>query len=175
MLEYNELEILIEEITEKITREIIMANRTGNLNEVLKKYGLDESITSDENLLLNMNKAKILLIGNTETKVSDLMKAAKYMGIDAEKIEYFLDYEKITNFNFGKLRYSTVYSDILVGPIPHKVKGIEENSSLIVMIESNQEEFPKLTKVMSEGELKISKNSFQKALQNTRLYRDLIA
>ena len=64
------------------------------------------------------------------------------------------------------------YSDILVGPLPHKVKGIENYSSFLAMAEANPEEFPKIIRLEGSNELKITKHSFLDGLLKTRLYND---
>ena len=91
-----------------------------------------------------------------------LVNIARKYGIKENRIEFELDYARLTNYNFSKLRNSMVYSDVLVGPMPHKVEGIEGFSSFLAMTEANPEEFPKIIKLESSNELKITKNTFRK-------------
>ena len=65
------------------------------------------------------------------------------------------------------------YSDVLVGPMPHKVKGIEGYSSFLAMVEHCPEEFPKVIRLENANELKITKESFKTGLLETRLYYDI--
>ncbi|UNT94323.1 hypothetical protein [Allobaculum sp. Allo2] len=45
--------------------------------------------------------------------------------------------EEIKRFNYGKLKLNYEYSDIIIGPIHHKGKGVDGSSSPISMIEAN--------------------------------------
>lgn len=174
MLNYNELKDLLDQIYDKLTEEITMANRSGEeeLEKVLDKYGFNDK--KEEYLFCDVRSSKILVLGNTQLSVNELNGIAKSIGIDPDRIDYELDYNRITNFNVENLRYNTKYSDILVGPVPHKAKGIDGSSSLITHIEKNQEEFPKLIRVTDSNGLKITKTSFREALSSTRLFNELI-
>lgn len=174
MLGYNELKTLIDDIYDKITEEITLANRSGEeeLKTVLMKYGFESK--KEEYLFCDIRSSKILVLGNTQVSIQDLKGIAKSIGIDPDRIDFELDYNRITNFDVENLRFNTKYSDILVGPVPHKVKGIDGNSSLITHIEENQEEFPKLIRVMDSNGLKITKTSFKEALINTRLFKEIL-
>ena len=88
-------------------------------------------------------------------------------------IEFELDYTKLHNYDFGNLRNSMTYSDVLVGPLPHKVEGIGSFSSFLAMVDSCPEEFPKVIRLEASNELKITKESFKNGLLNTRLFNDL--
>ena len=41
-LDYKELELLIEEVTQKVREDIITANRCGTLEEILNRYNYVE-------------------------------------------------------------------------------------------------------------------------------------
>ena len=100
-----------------------------------------------------------------------IKKIAKKCGIKADRIEVISEYEKLTNLNFEKYRYNTNYSDIIIGPAPHKVKGIGGYSSAISMMEHNPEEYPKLIRAETDGgELKLTATSFEAALRQTQQY-----
>lgn len=65
------------------------------------------------------------------------------------------------------------YSDIIVGPTPHKAKGIGGYSSAISMMEHNPEEYPKLVKAeTTTRKLKLTVASFEAALRQTQQYLD---
>lgn len=173
MLNYTDLKNLIDEIYIKITEEITLANRSSEeeLNAVLDKYGFSEK--KENYLFCDVKSSKILVLGNTQLSVRDLGGIAKSMGIDPDRLDYELEYERITNYNVENLKYNTKYSDVLVGPVPHKAKGISGASSLIAYIEKNSEEFPKLIRMTDSNALKITKTSFREALTQTRLYKEL--
>lgn len=171
VLDYKELELLIEEVTQKVREDIINANRRGILEEVLNRYNYAEK---QEKWYSYPNTSKMIVIGSIEVKEKEVLGCLKSVGIDKNRVEFYGDYEKLTNTNFGFLRNNFNYSDILVCAMPHKISSIGDNSSLISMIESNPKEFPTLIKITDEsGNLKYSNSAFKKALMKTNMFKEL--
>ena len=166
MLKINELQELIDNITNKIQNEIITANRCGYLEDVLKKYGMYE----EEYFPCEKRLAKVLVIGQSSIAKDDLVKVIKKYKFDDSRFEFILDYDEAQNFNMEHLRYNNKYSDVFVGPMPHKTTGMGDCSSIIAKIESNPSEFPKLGKMMNGNELKITKQSFEHVLLESQFY-----
>lgn len=166
MLNINELQELIEKALEKVQSEIIIANRCGYLDEVLKKYGLYE----EEYFPCEKRIAKILVIGQSSVSKDDLLRKIKKYGLKEDRFEFVLDYDAAQNYNMEHLRFNNKYSDIFVGPMPHKTTGMGDCSSIITKIENNPSEYPKLGKMMNGSELKITKQSFEKVLLESQLY-----
>ena len=158
---------LLEQIYIKLTREVTNAYYNNEINDIMLKYDL---LKSEINIEKYDRDAKILVLGALSCNKNDLLKKAKCLGIRKDQIEFGPDYMQLHNFNYEKLRNNSAYSDILVGPVPHKGKGIDGYSSFIAMVESNPEEFPNIIKLDSSNELKITKNTFEKALVKTKLY-----
>ena len=50
--------------------------------------------------------------------------AAKKLGVKEENME-FIFYDGTKHLSVERLRYSCEYSDIICGPIPHKVEGMQ--------------------------------------------------
>ena len=173
ILEYQELEKIIDDLTAKITDEVRMANRTGLLEEVLEKYDyhIEEQVTS----WLYNDSSKVIVIGQTNMKEKDIRDCIKSFGLDYKRFEFYLDYKKLPQYNFiSKLEYNDRYSDVMVCATPHSMAGVSEASSLIAMIEHNQSNYPKLTRITEEnGTLKFTKSGLKKALLKTNIYRDL--
>lgn len=161
-----ELADILENIYQKISREITEAYFNDEIDIILEKYGLNNKISYS---YYDRNNAKILVVGDSAIGKDLLLRIAKKFGITEKQIELQLDYEKLTNYNFSKLQNSMTYSDVLVGPIPHKVGGLD---NFISKAESNPEEYPKLIKLEGSNEYKITKNTFTKALLETRLYNN---
>lgn len=159
-----------QKIYQKVLREVTEANTENRINEVLIKYGLVDEI---EYPCYDINNGKILIVGDSRVNKNDLIGIAKKYGIKESRLEFQLDYTRLHNFDFGKLRNSYTYSDVLVGPLPHKVEGIDGFSSFLAMVESNPEEFPIVIRLEASNELKITKESFKTGLLKTRLYNDL--
>lgn len=158
---------LLEQIYIKLTREVTNAYYNNEINDIMLKYDL---LKSEINIEKYDRDAKILVLGALSCNKNALLKKAKCLGIRKDQIEFGPDYMQLHNFNYEKLRNNSAYSDILVGPVPHKGKGIDGYSSFIAMVESNPEEFPNIIKLDSSNELKITKNTFEKALVKTKLY-----
>ena len=170
MLDHIELNEIIENLIAKITEEITCANRMGNLDEVLKRYNYQV----DETAYYERNIAKILVIGGSEVKVNSLKKVIKAHNIDISRFEFILDYNEASIFPMNTLKNNPKYCDIFMGPIPHKTKGMGNCNSIISEIEHNKSEYPKLTKLIASNELKITKNSFEQALLNSVLYKEIL-
>ena len=174
MLGIDELEVILDEIYNKIRREVTLANRLGidELKEVLKKY--DVQTNEEEQLYIDLYISKVLIVGNLSASKKDIEGICKSLGIDYDRLS-FVDYEQSTNYNYEKLRYSNQYSDVIFGPMPHKGVGIGNNSSVITLLESNPKEYPKAIRAMAGDALKLTKTSIKEALMKTRIYSTLIA
>ena len=155
---------ILEKVYGKISKEITDAYYNDEINYILEKYDLKDEISYS---YYDFNNAKILVIGNSMISKDVMVSIAK-----KNRLEFELDYDRLHNYNFGNLKNNMSYSDILVGPLPHKVKGIENYSSFLAMAEANPEEFPKIIRLEGSNELKITKHSFLDGLLKTRLYND---
>lgn len=155
--------------------EIDLAIRTDTVDQLLDKYGvsLNEEVPPQE-----INKRMtILVVGDLRGKQNDFVKAAKDLGISKDNLE-FVGFDAIKNYDIGKLKYSFKYSDIICGPIPHKINKLHGSNSLISLLESvkDKEAYPKLIKATSEqkdAELKLTISSFKKALLETKLLKEI--
>ena len=175
VLDAEQMASLIASVTEKIERELLIANRFGTLEETLKKYNLEEEQTEEIVSSYYMPNAKILILGAVTSKKNDIEKTFKNIGIPPSRVEIIEDYEKLPGFNVEKLRNSTRYSDILVCAMPHKMKNIGDYPDLISLIEHNQSEYPLLNRITNEaGELKFSINGLRNAIMKTKIYKEIL-
>lgn len=173
VLDYKEMASLVNSVTEKISKELYIANRFGTLEEVLKKYDLEEEKEVVSSYYLP--NSKVLIIGAVNSNKNDIYKTFKKIGISSDRVEIFEDYEKLTGFDVERLRYNTKYSDILVCAVPHKMKNIGDYPDMISMIEHNQAEFPLLNKITNEvGELRFSISGLKKAIEKTKIIKDTL-
>lgn len=173
LLNYCELEALQAKICTKIKEELSLANRLGELDDYLKKINCS-NIVDEYNTQFNVRSAKIIVFGASRVDVDILKQCAKKNGIRPDRIDFKLDYDKNKHYDFSQLEYSLTYSDIIFGPNAHKSVGIGDYSSAIQLIKENSKNYPKLTIVeSSNGELKITKTGFEKAIKNTQLYQEL--
>lgn len=170
-LDYKELELLIEAVSQKVREDIITANRMGTLAQTLNKYNYVEE---QEKWYSYPNTYKMIVIGCIEVKGKEVLGCLKAMGIDKNRVEFYSYYDKLTNKNFSNLRYNFNYSGILVCGMPHKMRNIGDNASFISMIENNPKEFPTLTKITDKsGKLKYSNSAFKRAIVKTNMYKEI--
>ena len=111
--------------------------------------------------LLDGNK-KILVIGQSVVSKDKLLGIVKNYGYQKNDFIFWDDYDKIKSYADRMVGGS--FTGIIAGPMPHKVSGLGDYSSLIEKMK--QPGYPYMEEARSEGgELKITKNSFRKALE----------
>lgn len=164
---------LLEKIYEKLSKEITYAYHNDNLDEVLKKYELEDEENEIEHFYYDTNRSKIIVIGGSRIDKNEMEYIAKHNGIDPRRIEFVLEFNKLTNYDFNKFKYNMSYSDILIGPIPHKVKGLDGSSSFLAMVKEDPKSFPNVIDLRNSHELKITKQSFLNGLLKTRLHNEI--
>lgn len=173
VLDAIKIEDLYGRLVQQIKKDLYQANREQDVESYLKKIHY-EKLIQGYNTYYDKKRAKIVVIGDAMISVDDMRKIAKKNGINPQVLEFYLDYDRLTNFNFNQFRNNPGFSDIIIGPNPHKVRGIEGYSSAISMIQQEAGQFPKLTIAEASNELKITKTSFTKAIQNTQMYLDIL-
>jgi len=157
-----------DELFHLLKSQLDCAKRNNNLNEVLKDY--DFSIYED-NEIISSSKPRVLIFGKSLLKDEEMKEVIKDLGLNAELFDLKTEYNN-NDINFEKFRYSTKYSEIMVGPNPHKVKGTRGYSSCIALLEDNKEIYPKCIQIRNKnGELKITRESFKEALKKTYMYK----
>lgn len=165
MLDINELMELEEPIKrvllDNYEETIIRLNRTGELEELLRLLNLQELIGLERDTTL-AQVGKIIVIGKSDVEREKLAAVAKNMGIDRNRFEFFLDYNDAKTFDFRKTQWSSKYSAILVGEMPHSGHAKEECGSIISALEQ-KEGYPPVLRVGTSG-INITKSSFRDAL-----------
>ena len=167
-----ELASLIEKVVSRITKEIEIANRNNDINSYLSSIRCEDLIER-YNTYYDSRNAKILVVAGTEVNADDLRMAAKKNGINPNLLELRLDYNKNKHYDFSKLKNNSQYSDIIFGPVSHKVTGLGDYSNIIEMFNQNPEEYPKVIKASTGNDLKLTKTSFTDALKKTQRYQEL--
>ena len=168
MLDYTELEKIIDKFREELT----LANRIGKeeLEKFLSKHNISIFNNEESFSYCDLETAQILVVGQLNIKIKDVNGICKSLGIEPDRLVY-VPYDEVTNYPFDNLRYSNRYSDVIFGATPHKGNGIGDNSSIITMLENNQERYPKVIRAMDSNGLKLTKTSLKEALMKTRIYR----
>ena len=152
----------IEEILDKIREKVFLANRSGELDNLLVTLGLTDFVehaSTDEHYKFG----KIVVIGNTDVKESVLLAICKECGIGKDRLEFCLDYDLAQKFNYRKMQYNSAYSVVLFGPVPHSTRDKNNSESIIAELES-QKGYPPVVRLNTGNELKITKTGFKRAI-----------
>lgn len=159
LLDYEELEEIIEKITAKVT----YANRSGDLEELLAKWELVDLIPQTS-AYKTKKDGKIVVVGATEVKENVLNGIIKSLGLDKNRFEFCLDYDKAKTFQYKKLRYNPDYRAVIFGPVPHSSFG-KNNSGSVIAEMQNREGYPLVEVLVGNGALKITKSNFREKLE----------
>lgn len=166
MLDISELAELEEniryELDERLEEILIELNRNGKLEDFLHFIGMQRLLQTDESSVIR--DGKIIVIGQSEVDKKVLAAVAEKIGIAKERFEFYLEYEDAVKFDFRRIQWSSKYSCILVGPMPHSGNAKGEYESIIAALE-HEEGYPPVGR-MGTNELKITKSSFRMALEN---------
>lgn len=140
------------------------ANREDRLPELLTDLGMEDLAKANGCLRKTERAGKIVVMGDSAVKVDKLRSIARKRGFSLDRFEFQLDYDRLKHYDFGKLRGAMGYAAVLAGPMAHKTLGTERASSYIAQAEQHPDEYPILIKMGTANELKITNNSFKKAL-----------
>lgn len=163
----------IEKIVNYFKKELIKANQQNELEEFLSRHDFDEILdepSCDFNYLTNINRAKIAIISYKIKNKKDIkLFLKKNYKIPEDRIEFI---ETNNGFNINSIQYTNKFSDLLIGPVPHKLEGVS-SSSLIAEIENNSYMYPKMQKIVdSNGVLSLSISAIGKLIKKTNFYND---
>lgn len=163
----------LDKILEKIKQKIFTENSSGNLCNLLEKWGIEHKSKDNKisNLVIEKGNpfGKILIIGDAEIKKNKIEGMIKEnLNLDnkqiQKKFEFILEYETSKTYNFNKLsKYD--YAVILAGPMPHSGTVKEDNSSILTYLETNKDGyFPPVHRLNANGQLKITKSNLKEKL-----------
>ena len=153
----------LDEILDEIRNRVFLANRLDELDDLLTKWGLEEFVHPHDTVE-RYTEGKIVVIGATEIKEPVLLGICKEMGISKSRVELCLDYDKAQKYDYRKLRYSSLYSAVLFGAVPHSTIWKGDAGSIIAQLES-QSGYPPIKRLVAGEELKITKSNFKRAIQ----------
>lgn len=160
----EKLRFILDERMEEI---LVRLNREGRLEELFDLLGLSELIGRENNA--HTKNGKIVIIGQSEVGEDKLIAIAKNMGIERNRLEFWLDYDDAKTFDFRKTQWSPEYTAILVGPMPHSGTSKGDYSSVISALEQ-QDGYPPVIRMGNNG-LKITKTSFRSTLETLKKER----
>lgn len=162
MLGIEELEIVLDKITEKV----ILANRTGDLDKLLESWNLKE-LLSKPNTLETYKEGKIVILGESEIKANHIEGIIKSLDIDKRRVEISLGYDNAKSYNYKKLRYNPNYRLVIFGAVPHSSTGKNKNGSVISEMQ-NEEGYPRVEVLSSNKSLKITKTNLKELLEKLK-------
>lgn len=166
-LDKNELDLLEENIMEKLPSKmveiLIKLNRENKIEDLLNLIGMRNLIEISQKTD-SYKTGKIVIIGETPVKEKDLLGIANKLGLDKNRFEFCIEYEKAVKFEYKKMEYNPNYRMVLLGPIPHSCKNKGDYSSIITMLEQSSA-YPRTKRLSNGNMLKITKSGFKNTLQ----------
>lgn len=167
VLNIEELSSLEDEIMaalpDRITAILSKVNRSGKLEELLELLGMEDLLEQEQDFY-SYKEGKIVVVGGTNVKGEVLLSIAKSLGLDKSRFEFCLDYKQIQKFDFRKMQYAPQYRLILFGPVPHSGHGKGDSGSIIAELEKTPA-YPRVERLISGNELKITKSNFRDMLE----------
>lgn len=160
--ELSELEDeIMSALPNRITAILSKLNRSGRLEELLELLGMEELLEQD---FYSYKEGKIVVVGGTDVKEEVLLSIAKTLGLDKSRFEFCLDYKQIQKLDFRKMQYAPQYRLILFGPAPHSGHGKGDSGSIVAELEKSPA-YPRVERLISGNELKITKSNFRDMLE----------
>ena len=148
---------------ENIAKYLRRLNAEGRLSEFLNDFGIQKR---DDVLPVNA-RGKILVIGGSNVKRSDLEISANKSGFDKSRFEWVLNYSEAKKYPYRSLQYNENYAAIIVGPVPHKCCYETDCASVLTAIQS-EPGYPPILKLEKGTKLAITKDNFTKALKELK-------
>jgi len=162
--ELSTLEVdIMKLLPEKITAILSKLNRNGRLGDLLELLGMEDLLKQEQDFY-SYKDGKIVVVGGTDVKEEVLLSIAKKLGLDKKRFEFCLDYKQIQKIDFRKMQYAPQYRIILFGPAPHSGHGKGDGGSIIAELE-NSAAYPRVERLISGNELKITKSNFRDMLE----------
>lgn len=156
---------IITEASYRLHSELKKAYKSGDLEIFLASIGMADLYPhEEETLLYDTNPdGKILIFGDTQIKENQIFGCLKELGINRERVELHLGYEKAKRYNFKNLQYNPNVRLLLFGPVPHSGDGKLDKASIIKQLESD-DGYPKVIRLKDDHGLKLTKTSLKRAV-----------
>ena len=162
----------LNEIIELVKQKIFIANAIGDLDSSLQKIEIvykPKSIKCEYGYDGNPY-GKVLIIGESSVKqnnITGMLKESVFGFTNAEiqkRFEFVFEYETLNSFSFNKLTKWN-YAAVLAGPMPHSIKGRDDNSSILCKLEKNEDDiYPPVIRLTANSQLKITKQNIYDTL-----------
>lgn len=167
-----ELREFLDDLFEKIEFDAKLYNRQDEFEVFLSRYNLDSNTAATT--VMNYN-AKILILGTSSGSVSNKDIAGIFSRADLKGRFELISYDELSQFDIRVLEYNSKYSDIFIGPVPHKVKGMGDTENFVEKLMSGSGNiYPRAQKLKSGDGLKITKSNLTHAITNSSLINNSI-
>ncbi|REH76281.1 hypothetical protein [Staphylococcus felis] len=155
-LSIEELYEFLDNLFERLKEEAKFFNYHGKFDDFLSRYQFEKNYNYNDYLYNDNAKVLILGVRNGELKSKDISGIFKKANLrDRYKI---IEYDDMTNFDISTLENSMQYTDVFIGEVPHKMKGIGDTDNPVQkLLEGSETLYPKIHKLVSGSELKITK------------------
>lgn len=167
-LSIEELNDFLEELFDRLKQEARLYNQQSEFDTFLERYQFEKSYSTQGHLYSDNAKVLILGVRNGGLKAKDIngiFKKAKLK--DRYEI---VEYDDLTNFDISTLENSTQYTDVFIGAVPHKMRGIGDTDNPVqTLIDGSEAIYPKIHKLMAGSELKITKKNLTDAIANSSM------
>ena len=154
---------ILMKLPEKITAVLSKLNRSGGLEEFSNTLDMADLLETQQEIY-SYKDGKIVVIGGSEVKEEILLSIAKKLGLDKSRFEFCLDYKQIQKYDFKKMQYAPQYRVVLFGPSPHSGHGKGDSGSILAEVEKSPA-YPRVERLVSGNELKITKSNFREMLK----------
>ena len=134
---------------------------------------INEPFSSENSEFLppKLRTKKIVIIGQKAGhKTDSFIRGAELIGLSGESLELHLDYYDGKKLDFEKYRDNPDYAAILLGPMPHKGKGIGKYNSVADMLQ-HEPGFPQVI-WLDKLSVHAMQNAIRKLLANGTLATD---
>lgn len=158
-----------ERLNDALLPALTKANRTGELGQLLALLGMRDLVSESSDLAFE--PVRVMVLGDSTIKEGQLRSLIRKRGLDPANFEFVLGYDELKHANFAKLRNSFTYRAIMVGPMPHSTPGKGNSSSFMTEVENHPENYPPLIRLQDSTGLRITNNSFKRALDELMLVR----
>jgi hypothetical protein len=121
---------------------VIDPDMLGEWIEILSRMiGFENHAQKMKFLQKRIKMRKIAFIGSTNTlSKQDIKNICKSYGFSEEQIEIRDDYNRMTNRNLDNLKNKNRYLGLIIGAIPHSIKGFSDD--FISYLRNNAGEYP---------------------------------
>lgn len=169
-LSIEELNEFLDDLFDRLKNEAKLYNSQSEFDIFLTRYQFQKNDDYKGNLYNDNAKVLILGVRNGGLKSKDISGIFKKAGLkDKYKI---IEYDDMTNFDVSILENSTQYTDIFIGAAPHKMKGIGNTGNPIQkLLDGSETLYPKIHKLISGNELKITKTNLMNAIADSILLK----